>query len=98
MSSSGIFSLGDRCCHRFASNGPRTSSNSRFPQSDPMDKHQADSESSPAFDSTREQPAHPTFVITLVHGTFAPGAPWIRAGSNLRKRLDLELAGPICVS
>ena len=39
--------------------------------------------------------AGPTYCVTLVHGTFAPNAPWTNEGSNLRKTLQERLGGAV---
>jgi hypothetical protein len=36
----------------------------------------------------------PAYVITLIHGTFAPNAAWTQPGSDLRKFLERRLGGP----
>jgi pimeloyl-ACP methyl ester carboxylesterase len=38
--------------------------------------------------------AVPDYVITLVHGTFAPNSKWTRHGSRLRTILEESLGGP----
>ncbi|MEA2871258.1 MAG: hypothetical protein QOH67_1234, partial [Hyphomicrobiales bacterium] len=35
------------------------------------------------------------YCITLVHGTFAPAAPWTADGSVLRRTLASELGGKV---
>lgn len=37
----------------------------------------------------------PDFVLTLVHGTFEPGAPWAQRGSLLCSRLETLLPGQV---
>lgn len=39
----------------------------------------------------------PTYVITLVHGTFARNAQWINEGSSLRATLEKTLPGPLLI-
>ena len=40
----------------------------------------------------------PKYCVTLVHGTFAPNAPWTQDGSILRQTLQNHLDGPILFS
>ena len=42
--------------------------------------------------------ADPSVVITLVHGTFASGAPWTRPDSALRSRWPGTTERPVCFS
>jgi hypothetical protein len=42
--------------------------------------------------------ARPKYCITLIHGTFAPDAPWTQDGSILRQTLQNHLDGPVSFS